>query len=469
MTAAGGVAISDLRVDGGATANALLLQLVADQLQIPVTRPVIPETTALGAAYAAGLGAGVWSSAAEMTAAWRVDVTVGPTSTRAGERRRLRHLASSGRAQPRLGRSRRGRADHRLTFPIGSRPAKVGMLTGGGDCPGLNAVMRAVVRKGETRLRRRAGRVPRRVEGRARGRRTMPLDVEALRGTLPRGGTILGSSRTNPYKVDGGPEQVQRDAGRARRRRPRRHRRRGHPRRGQPAHRRRAGLGRRRAQDDRQRPQRHRAHLRLRHRRADLRRRHRPAAHHRREPRPGHGRRGDGPPRRPHRALGGHRRRGDDGPHPREALRHRGGVRGAPPPPREPQPVRLDRRRGRGRGAEATGDAGARRRASSTPSATCASAASATRWPRRSRSAPATRAGPSSSATCSGAARRPRSTGCCRPGSASPPSTRCTTAPSGRWWRCGPARSSGCRSAEATGELKLVDETLYDVAKVFFG
>ena len=79
MTAAGGVPISDLRVDGGATANALLLQLVADQLQIPVTRPVIPETTALGAAYAAGLGAGVWSSVAEMTAAWRVDVTVRPT------------------------------------------------------------------------------------------------------------------------------------------------------------------------------------------------------------------------------------------------------------------------------------------------------------------------------------------------------------------------------------------------------
>jgi glycerol kinase len=78
MAAAGGEPISDLRVDGGATANALLLQLVADQVQVPVTRPVIAETTALGAAYAAGLGAGVWTSVDEVTEAWQRDVTVEP-------------------------------------------------------------------------------------------------------------------------------------------------------------------------------------------------------------------------------------------------------------------------------------------------------------------------------------------------------------------------------------------------------
>jgi len=84
---------------------------------------------------------------------------------------------------------------------------KVAMLTGGGDCPGLNAVLRAVVRKGErhygdTLLGFRDGwRGP--IEG-----DTMPLDIHALRGTLPRGGTILGSSRTNPFKVDGAPEKV---------------------------------------------------------------------------------------------------------------------------------------------------------------------------------------------------------------------------------------------------------------------
>jgi 6-phosphofructokinase 1 len=80
---------------------------------------------------------------------------------------------------------------------------KVGVLTGGGDCPGLNAVIRAVVRKGE------------RVYGDElvgfldgwKGvveNLTTPLDVERCRGILPRGGTILGSSRTNPYKVDDG-------------------------------------------------------------------------------------------------------------------------------------------------------------------------------------------------------------------------------------------------------------------------
>ena len=84
---------------------------------------------------------------------------------------------------------------------------KVGVLTGGGDCPGLNAVIRAVVRKGETVHGDQ-------VVGFLDGWKgvleasTMPLDVAAMRGTLPRGGTIIGTSRTNPYKVDGGPEKV---------------------------------------------------------------------------------------------------------------------------------------------------------------------------------------------------------------------------------------------------------------------
>jgi phosphofructokinase-like protein len=84
---------------------------------------------------------------------------------------------------------------------------RVGILTGGGDCPGLNAVIRAVVRKGERHYRDdligfRDG---------WRGvleREAVPLDVERCRGILPRGGTILGTSRTNPYKLDGGPARV---------------------------------------------------------------------------------------------------------------------------------------------------------------------------------------------------------------------------------------------------------------------
>ena len=62
-----------LRVDGGASVNNLLLQLQADQLQRSVERPVIAETTALGAAFLAGLGTGVWSSRAELAATWQLD------------------------------------------------------------------------------------------------------------------------------------------------------------------------------------------------------------------------------------------------------------------------------------------------------------------------------------------------------------------------------------------------------------
>jgi phosphofructokinase-like protein len=81
------------------------------------------------------------------------------------------------------------------------------MLTGGGDCPGLNAVIRAVVRKGE---RQYGDELVGFLDG-WKGvleRETTPLDVERCRGLLPRGGTILGTSRTNPYKVDGGPQQA---------------------------------------------------------------------------------------------------------------------------------------------------------------------------------------------------------------------------------------------------------------------
>ncbi len=81
------------------------------------------------------------------------------------------------------------------------------MLTGGGDCPGLNAVIRAVVRKGERQYSDD-------LVGFCDGwkgvleRRTVHLDVERCRGLLPRGGTILGTSRTNPYKLDDGPRRV---------------------------------------------------------------------------------------------------------------------------------------------------------------------------------------------------------------------------------------------------------------------
>ena len=84
---------------------------------------------------------------------------------------------------------------------------RVGVLTGGGDCPGLNAVIRAVVRKGvkthgfEFVGYRDGWKGP--LEG-----VTMELGIEQCRGILPRGGTILGSSRTNPFKIEGGVERI---------------------------------------------------------------------------------------------------------------------------------------------------------------------------------------------------------------------------------------------------------------------
>jgi glycerol kinase len=68
-----GVALEVLKVDGGATVNDTLLQLQADILGVPVVRPIITETTALGAAYAAGLAAGVWKDLAEVGRKWRAD------------------------------------------------------------------------------------------------------------------------------------------------------------------------------------------------------------------------------------------------------------------------------------------------------------------------------------------------------------------------------------------------------------
>ena len=84
---------------------------------------------------------------------------------------------------------------------------RLGVLTGGGDCPGLNAVIRAIVRKGVGQYGhefvgyRDGWRGP--LEGDSR-----PLGIPEVRGILPRGGTVLGSSRTNPMKEEGGVERI---------------------------------------------------------------------------------------------------------------------------------------------------------------------------------------------------------------------------------------------------------------------
>ena len=73
MSADCGIPATELRVDGGAAANNTLMQMQADLLGVPVVRPAVTETTALGAAYLAGLGVGVWRSPSDLVGQWQVD------------------------------------------------------------------------------------------------------------------------------------------------------------------------------------------------------------------------------------------------------------------------------------------------------------------------------------------------------------------------------------------------------------
>jgi glycerol kinase len=78
MEADAGIKLKELRVDGGASANDLLMQLQADLLNVPVVRPRISETTALGAAYLAGLAVGYWKNQADIARQWQADRTFKP-------------------------------------------------------------------------------------------------------------------------------------------------------------------------------------------------------------------------------------------------------------------------------------------------------------------------------------------------------------------------------------------------------
>ncbi|MEY2685370.1 MAG: glycerol kinase, partial [Pseudomonadota bacterium] len=78
----GGLPLSELRVDGGASVNDLLMQFQADLLGIPVVRPEVTETTALGAAYLAGLSTGVWRDTQQLSDMWRVGRRFHPTMAR---------------------------------------------------------------------------------------------------------------------------------------------------------------------------------------------------------------------------------------------------------------------------------------------------------------------------------------------------------------------------------------------------
>jgi glycerol kinase len=88
---AGGTKVSELRVDGGACVNDLLMQFQADLLGIPVVRPKVTETTALGAAYLAGLTTGVYAGTAELSHLWQAERRFLPTMAPAKAAERMAH------------------------------------------------------------------------------------------------------------------------------------------------------------------------------------------------------------------------------------------------------------------------------------------------------------------------------------------------------------------------------------------
>ena len=88
MQADAGIKLKQLRVDGGASANDLLMQLQADLLGVPVVRPKVSETTALGAAYLAGLAVGYWKSQADIARQWQVDKQFAP-AMKAPQRKKI--------------------------------------------------------------------------------------------------------------------------------------------------------------------------------------------------------------------------------------------------------------------------------------------------------------------------------------------------------------------------------------------
>jgi glycerol kinase len=85
--------LNELRVDGGAARNDFLMQFQADLLGVPVVRPAVTETTALGAAYLAGLGIGFWKSTNELAARWQIEKRFEPLMSRESASSRLEEWA----------------------------------------------------------------------------------------------------------------------------------------------------------------------------------------------------------------------------------------------------------------------------------------------------------------------------------------------------------------------------------------
>ena len=107
MAADCGIAATELRVDGGAAANNTLMQIQADLLGVPVVRPAVTETTALGAAYLAGLGVGFWTSVDDLTGQWQVDRRFEPPMVTGGRTGAAAAMDCRGRSRQGVGAGNR--------------------------------------------------------------------------------------------------------------------------------------------------------------------------------------------------------------------------------------------------------------------------------------------------------------------------------------------------------------------------
>ena len=103
ITEASGQTVTELRADGGASVMDVLCQFQADVLGVPVRRPTVKETTALGAASLAGLAEGVWSTAADVAAAWSEEAALLAGDAGRGGHTAPRRVVAGRRALPRLG------------------------------------------------------------------------------------------------------------------------------------------------------------------------------------------------------------------------------------------------------------------------------------------------------------------------------------------------------------------------------
>ena len=125
MAADSGIRLKVLKVDGGMTANDLLMQIQADVLGVPVVRPKVSESTALGAAYAAGLAVGYWRSLDDLRRNWGVDKTWKPSPRRQLAHQKLQDVEKSREPHVRLARGLASRAHYANRYGESSRRWRV--------------------------------------------------------------------------------------------------------------------------------------------------------------------------------------------------------------------------------------------------------------------------------------------------------------------------------------------------------